>query len=354
MRIKIMRANLIYNPNSGLLNDVQPEDLQLALSQAGYEPIYSLTNKEEDLDPIIAGAEGLLVVAGGDGSVRSIVTRNLERKLPIAIIPMGTANNIARMYGITGKPLEVIAGLREPDKAYLDVGSVSAPWGQDYFLETFGIGLWAEVLKIYRPEIGRSLARSISAGLQALSEYDPIHPSLWLDGKEIEGEYVLVEALNTNAFGPRIKAAPQADPSDGFFDLVFLQADQRENLIRYILAMLNEELLEMPGFELQRGRELRITWNGFPVHIDAEVRPRQAETPEGQTPAPGASEPGRGRTDQQIVVQMLHRAVELWVPHPSAESEAERSFHIPEAEQIILDKMRQINHDISSGPAGIR
>lgn len=362
--IKNVQANLIYNPNSGMFNSLSAEELQEALSRAGYEPVYTVTNSEADLDPILASAEGLLVVAGGDGSVRSVVTRNLERRLPVALVPLGTANNIARLFGITGSPLEVIAGLREPGKAYLDVGSVSAPWGQDYFLETFGIGLWASILKVYQPEKGRSLARSISAGVQALADYDPIRPRLWLDGEEITGQYVLIEALNTNAFGPRIKAAPEADPADGYFDLVSLQEEQRESLLAYIIAMLNEELPEMPGFDLRRGRQLRIEWSGFPIHVDAEVRPFQSEDPEeaenGQaalerSPAPGAMLPLERRPDQTIFVEMLHRAVELWVPNPTREEdETISSVPIPDSEQLLLDRMRQVNHDLFSGPHGIR
>jgi diacylglycerol kinase (ATP) len=348
-----VQANLIYNPNSGMFNSVQAEELQEALAQAGYEPVYAVTNTEADLDPIIARAEGLLVVAGGDGSVRSVVTRNLERRLPMAIIPLGTANNIARLYGITGRPADIIAGLRHPVKAHLDVGSVRGPWGQDYFLETFGIGLWATILNLYQPEMGRSLARSISAGVQALSEYDPIHPRMWLDGEEISGEFVLVEALNTNAFGPRIKAAPEADPDDGLFDLVSLDADQRDNLLSFIIAMLNDELREMPGFNLRRGRELRIDWSGFPVHVDAEVRPPSTTAPAGHVPAPGAVGALRSDTPGEVVVEMLPQAVELWLPEKSDEEEGVMAFPVPESEQLILERMSQVNHDFINRPSRI-
>jgi diacylglycerol kinase (ATP) len=351
-----VQANLIFNPNSGVTNGIGPDELQQALSEAGYQPVYTATTKEEDIDPIIARAEGLLVVAGGDGSVRSVATRNLDRQLPVAIVPMGTANNIARLFGVAGSPLVVIAGLREPEKAYLDVGSVSAPWGQDYFLETFGIGLWAHILQVYQPEMGRSLARSLTAGMQAINGYQPIQPRIWLDGAEITATYTLVEALNTNAFGPRIKAAPEADPADGLFDLVTLQEEQRESLIRYILAMLNEDLEEMPGFELQRGRELRIEWDGSPVHVDAEVRPRQDTPPEGRAPALGATSTSRQDRPDQITVRMLHRAVELWLPRPPAEEEEDGAaiYEVPDSEKLLIDRMTQVDHDIHIGPTGIR
>jgi diacylglycerol kinase (ATP) len=349
-----MQANLILNPNSGLFSGADREELEQALQQAGYEPVYSATNSEDDLDPIIARAEGLLVVAGGDGSVRSVVTRNLERRLPLAILPMGTANNIARFFGINGKPQEIIAGLREPEKAFLDVGKVTAPWGVDYFLETFGIGMWAHALKVYQPEMGRSLARTIASGMQTLNEYVPIQPRMLLDGSQISGEFTLVEALNTNAFGPRIKAAPEADPADGLFDLVLLHSDQRESLISYILAMLNEELSQMPGFELLRGRELRIEWTGFPIHVDAEVRPRPFDLPFNRSANREAVMEMERREDGEIVVEMLHRAAELWLPQPVREDPSVLSFEVTESEDLYIDRMRALNHDLPAGPTGIR
>ena len=66
-----MQATLIYNPNAGTTAKLHPDKLLEALRQAGYDPIYAPTLQEEDLDNALADAKDLVVVAGGDGSIRA-------------------------------------------------------------------------------------------------------------------------------------------------------------------------------------------------------------------------------------------------------------------------------------------
>jgi diacylglycerol kinase (ATP) len=346
-----IRATLIYNPKSGRVNGTSPQELASALEGSGYEVAYIVAGNEQELDRLLADVEGLLVIAGGDGTVRSVVTRILGRNLPVSILPLGSANNIAKMYGVEGNPLDIIAGLRQPRQEYLDIGAVSAPWGEDYFLETFGIGLWADVLHLYQPEKGKSISRSITAALKALSTFDPVSPRLWLDGQELTGQYMLLEALNTNAFGPRLKAAPSASPSDGKFDLVGVPADQRENLLKYLIATLNDQIDEMPGLEHYRGRELRFDWTGFLMHVDAEVRPpiRPPDPDllfESEPPPAYANSQLQG----QIRVWMLERAVELWLPPPK-EDPGYHVHSIPhsDVERRAIEEIIFRNHAIITG-----
>jgi diacylglycerol kinase (ATP) len=333
------------------MNGASPQDLVSALEGSGYEAVYSVTRLEQDLDRLLADVEGLLVIAGGDGTVRSVVTRVLGRNLPISILPLGSANNIAKMYGIEGDPLDIIAGLRQPRQEYLDIGAVSAPWGEDYFLETFGIGLWAEVLHIYQPEKGKSISRSITAALKALSKFNPVSPRLLLDGQELTGQYMLLEALNTNAFGPRLKAAPSASSSDGKFDLVCVPADQRENLLRYLIATFNDQIDEMPGLEHYRGRELRFDWTGFLMHVDAEVRPpicpEDADILSADEKAPSSA---YFQLQGQIRVWMMERAVELWLP-PRKEDPGHHEYSIPHSdiERQAIEEIIFRNHAIITG-----
>lgn len=111
-----------------------------ALIKAGYQPVYRATSSEEDLDHALDGVHGLVVVGGGDGTVRAVASRLIGKNIPLAVIPSGTANNIARALGIEGNSLEIIAGLEQPMRRYYDVGKVQAPWGEDYFLEAAGYG----------------------------------------------------------------------------------------------------------------------------------------------------------------------------------------------------------------------
>jgi diacylglycerol kinase (ATP) len=314
-----MQATLIYNPNSGGSGKITPEELSEALSEAGYDPVYRSTSHEEELDQALSDIQGLVVVAGGDGTIRAVANRLIGTDIPIAIVPGGTANNIARALAVEGKPLEVIAGLKQPMRRYFDVGRVQAPWGEDYFLEAAGYGLYASTLAAYNPEEGKSVLRSIEALTQTLNDYEASYCRLLLDGKDISGTYILVEALNTPAFGPRIKAAPKADPSDGFLEVLCVRDEERPGFLSYLTSLLREELDELPSVEVNKGRKLEINLQGVSFHVDGEVRwlGKESEGDQGDRKQDGIS--GQGKKDGVICVEILPGALEFWLPETDSE-----------------------------------
>ena len=75
-----MQATLIYNPNARATTTSPSEELQEALIKAGYQPVCRITASEQELDEVLAGIEGLVIAAGGDGSLRAVVTRLIGKK----------------------------------------------------------------------------------------------------------------------------------------------------------------------------------------------------------------------------------------------------------------------------------
>jgi diacylglycerol kinase family enzyme len=105
-----VQATLVHNPTAGTR---QPSAKKLigALTDAGFSPLYCKA-KDDSLCDVLKDASGIVVAAGGDGTVTRVATQIPDRDIPIAIIPLGTANNIARSFGITGTFEEIVAGLR--------------------------------------------------------------------------------------------------------------------------------------------------------------------------------------------------------------------------------------------------
>lgn len=309
-----MQAHLIYNPNAGG-NGPNAEELQEALHQAGFHPIYRATDSEEEIGPILAEAKDLVVSAGGDGTVRGVITRLIGKEIPLAILPMGTANNIAKSLEIPLDPLQVIAGLENRRSLAFDVGYVQAPWGEDYFVEGAGFGLFADVLAAYGPEKGKSIWRGLEAlGNTLLKGH--VHASLLqVNGEELSGEFLLVEVLNTSAIGPRLKFAPDATPYDGWFNLVCIHASDRGSLMQYLTSLIAEDLHKLETVSVRQVQEMSFAWSGFPLHVDGEVRPlgwyerqESEETEFGLRPYLPNYEKG------QIKVKTLPAAITLWLP----------------------------------------
>ena len=96
--------NLLHNPTAGS-EDHDREELISLMEKNGFECQYSSTKENwKDIDE----KADFIVAAGGDGTIRKITKELLDRKLsektwPIALLPLGTANNIAQTLNIEGK-----------------------------------------------------------------------------------------------------------------------------------------------------------------------------------------------------------------------------------------------------------
>ncbi|HXF64255.1 MAG TPA: diacylglycerol kinase family protein [Caldilineaceae bacterium] len=300
-----MQAHIIFNPTSGIIKQRHKlEDLHHGLAQAGFTPIHHPTACEADLDGLLDQVNGLVVAAGGDGTVRAVASRLRTRKLPLAIVPMGTANNIAYTLGIQDLKPRDLAGLAVPERRAFDLGLVWAPWGEDIFLEGAGFGFFADVLSTYDPAQGKSILRSLSTVIDTARRWQSYPCRLVLDEDEVMGDFVLVEMLNTRAIGPRLHLAPEADPYDGLLDVALVRNEAQESLLRYLVRGVAGGLDQLPNVEYRRARRLEIAWSGFPLHVDAEVRPRA-----------GWSSPAHGL----VTIEVQPRALEIWLPGKRAE-----------------------------------
>src|SRR3954468_12734901 len=108
--------------------------------KAKYFPLKEALQDKRMLKEAFAHGK-MVVVAGGDGSIRKVASRLAGTKRPIAPLPIGTANNIARSLGIRGSPAEVIAGWEKPVERKIDLGIAKGPWGEKSFIEGLGLGL---------------------------------------------------------------------------------------------------------------------------------------------------------------------------------------------------------------------
>lgn len=293
-----MEASLIYNPNSGGAKKVEAIKFMEALYEVGFNPVHRYTASEDDLDKVLDKADGLIVAVGGDGTARAVATRLLHRDNPLAFIPLGTANNIGRTLGIEGDPLELVKGLSRKTVCRYDVGKVSGPWGDKFFLEAMGFGLFADILEDYDPEKGKSVTRAAETVRDILLDYDAREWDVSIDEHDISGKFVALEVLNTKATGPRLHLAPDADPTDGKFDVICILEPEDVTLIDYATSLLAGKFDELPNVKKLSGTRISLSWRGDPLHVDDEVHGRK----------------NAKDSETRIEVSLLAQALEVWLP----------------------------------------
>jgi diacylglycerol kinase family enzyme len=196
--------------------------------------------------------------------------------VPLAVLPVGTANNLARSLGQVDAVRRVVAGWREGARAALDVGVVRGPAGEELFLEAWGGGAFARMIAagVGRREADRAgfAGNRIDRGIQMLREAiaaEPCRPwRLRLDGERVEGELFFVEVMNVRFLGPRVPLAPEADPTDGWLDVFVAAEGDRAALLEYTEHHLHGSETRPPPIATRRCRRVEVEAAAGPLHVD--------------------------------------------------------------------------------------
>ena len=264
-----MKAVLFHNPKSGKKGQGKDEVLA-ALKLADHSARY-VSTKSEDLKKELAEADAdFVVVAGGDGTVAEVIANLGNRKLPIGILPMGTANNIARSLEIGGEPQVLVESWNLDKTRRLDVGRIDGTWGKSPFVESFGLGLIpAMILNSHKKDKPKG-ARNLQTGRDLLGQLThdakPIDLKIMIDGKALDGEWLGVEVMNIPFTGPGLHLAPKTDFSDGMLELVCFEKKQADELCGWFDAPAESP----PPALTRRGKLITLTWRGAPHRIDDE------------------------------------------------------------------------------------
>jgi diacylglycerol kinase family enzyme len=262
-----------------------------ALVRAGGHAVRYQACTEDTWASVLDEPADLIAVAGGDGTVGRIAKRLIGRDIPVAPLPFGTANNISKTLGLTELSLpDIIESWKHTRSVTFDVGVARGPWGSRYFMEAFGVGLFACTIPAAdeNPKLkslkdaDAKVAHAIGMLRRRLDRCAPQALDLRLDGRDASGSYVLLETMNMAFVGPNLYLAPDVDPDDGLLDVVTVTSAEREKLDE-LLATWQEGDLEHPRLTRRRARRVELEWTGFPLHFDDEAWPEPDREPPAHT-----------------------------------------------------------------------
>lgn len=274
------QAKLLHNPGAGD-EDHNKKDLMRMICEEGFECRYSSTKKKgwDEIEP----ETEILIVAGGDGTVRDVADHilaqsRLEANWPIALLPLGTANNIAKTLGISGETREIIKKWMNPKIKKFDVGKINGDEEPFFFLESFGYGIFPYLMMEMKKkkkeaedmEPDQKLKLALKVMHQLVLSYEPRYCNLQIDDVDYSGNFVLVEIMNTRTLGPNLCLAPGADPGDGHFEVACVPAKDKEQFADYLINRVNGKEGNY-DFNIIPTNRVNISWDGTHVHVDDEI-----------------------------------------------------------------------------------
>jgi diacylglycerol kinase family enzyme len=262
-----MRATLFHNPTAG--HKAAKDEILAAMKLADFDVRY-VSVKNGDVEEALEKKTDLIVIAGGDGTITEVVTKLANRSVPVALLPLGTANNIARSLGIAGTPQELVETWKLDNTHPLDVGAVKASWGASRFVEGFGVGVFAEFLRAADKGEKVKGADNLRKGRALLEKRiktaKPVDLSITIDGKPLKGEFLGVEVMNVPFTGPGLPLATKADLADGLLDVVCFDAGRRRDFEAWLEAPQDEQA----PVATRQGKTVELVWTDSANRLDDE------------------------------------------------------------------------------------
>jgi diacylglycerol kinase (ATP) len=224
-----------------------------------------------------------IVMVGGDGTVGPAAAALTGSEATLGIIPLGTFNNIARGAGIPTDPSEALDVIFRGRIASIDAGAAwhvtpgdtagqaaaNPPAEATLFFEAAGVGLDAAGFGV--AEVGGRVGW-LAAAKAAWRAVRRRKTPMWLevDGTRYRTASPAVTICNGPFHGFGFALVPDADPADGFLDVVVFVRMSRFQVLRHFLRVARGREVHEPRVRTLRAR--RVVVGGLrhtlPAHAD--------------------------------------------------------------------------------------
>ncbi|MES2662517.1 MAG: lipid kinase [Pseudomonadota bacterium] len=210
---------LLINPKSRKGSDSFDEAAQI-LQEQGYFLLNSKKNLEQHSmhELIIQHRDNIDVVAigGGDGSVNTALSALVETQIPMVLIPLGTANNMARTLNIPIDIKQSLDILNTGEIHKIDLGIVN----KIYFVNVAGLGLSTEINRKVPSDLKKQLGvfAFVWTALQLSYKMRPFRTYITCDGKTVQRRSWQITVCNGKYYGSGLTIAESASLTDGRLD----------------------------------------------------------------------------------------------------------------------------------------
>jgi diacylglycerol kinase (ATP) len=273
------RARVICNPTSGG-GSYDPDEIREELE--GLEVEWVETEGSEDaVGAAEEWREGLLIVAGGDGTINEAINglgrAGFPEGVTLGILPAGTGNDLAATLCIPEDPDLAKDVILQNRGRWLDVARVrSEGIGERFFINVATGGLGAEISDANDEELKKRWGKLsyLRASLEVARNFDMREITLYLDGEGHQVKAVNIAVGNCRYTGGGWPATPRANPEDGLLDVVVIEALGVADLLGLAPAVLEESgYLDRDGVLFVRAKEIRIETQppGLEFTADGEV-----------------------------------------------------------------------------------
>ena len=213
---------------------------------------------------------GCIVMCGGDGTINEVLPALTASATTLGVLPFGTANDFARGLGIPRRLRPALNNLVAGNETVVDLGIEK----KRLFCTVAAYGFDAEISQAMSEGLlpFAGTPGYLYATIRHLYAFKPPRTVINGDFGRIEGEVLLVATAITRSYGGGMKIAPQADPTDGKFDVVVINRTAKVTILKMLPTLFWGGHINHPAVRVERSASLSIETDGVAriLHADGE------------------------------------------------------------------------------------
>ncbi|HXG41595.1 MAG TPA: diacylglycerol kinase family protein [Dehalococcoidia bacterium] len=243
------------------------------LAEAGWKAHWRETSAPGHATELAAraAAEGfpLVLVCGGDGTLREAASGLAGTGTALAPIPAGTVNIWARETGIPRRPEAAVRTVLLGERRRVDLGRADG----HRFLLMAGVGLDGRIAARVGPRAKRHLgaaAYALTAVLESL-RWRPLSMRVRADGQVLSEDALMLVAGNTRNYAGLVQVTPLARADDGLLDVCLFRGDGLRDIVLHALLVALGRHLRSSKVVYRQVRRLEIDSAApVPVQLDGD------------------------------------------------------------------------------------
>lgn len=266
------RALLIVNRKSR--SGASDPDAAIAfLKRHGIEVIEQKLHRPQQIPELIRASQSqvdCVIIGGGDGSMNAAAAALIDTQLPLGVLPLGTANDLARTLHIPTDIEQACEVIISGVLHAIDLGRVNG----HYFFNVANIGLGVHVAHHLSPDMKQrwgvfSYARSL---LKAFRSFRPFHADIVCDGRRRRVRSMQIAVGNGRHYGGGMTVAEQASIDDHRFSLYSVEPLRLWEMVRLAPAFRTGRFEGHDPVDIDHGRHIAITTRKpMTITADGEV-----------------------------------------------------------------------------------
>jgi diacylglycerol kinase (ATP) len=245
-------------------------EIRKRFPSAHVRPTQSPGDERKAVSELLAVPVDELWVAGGDGSLHLVVDAllsaglSLEQRPALGFIPLGSGNDFARGLGIPLDPVEAVGSLERTNETFLDVGRLTflgeTPNRTAFWLNQCYLGFGAAVVdRVARSPRPADQSAYVRSALRELLHARPHRYRLQSDDQPSESlDAMNLLVTNGRYSGSGMLTSPNADPTDGILDIVFVAPVGRIRLLTGLRRFREGTHLSLPEVRTRRARRFVV------------------------------------------------------------------------------------------------